>query len=224
MNSNDEHKKTDEDQPWNQTFSEDRDENGNLSRVKLRKESQNHHLITIILAALIIIVALVALAYGLIRQSAMGQADSSKSASSVRVVRQDNAKKKSSSAHSDVKKENAKQSSVNKAKTAERSKREQRRASAAESSPTTKAKASTSSSITAASSESTAQKPAGTSAAKRTTATQKSVSGSRYATVEPGQGLYRVAVNHGISLAELMRLNGLSTTSSIHPGQQLRVR
>ncbi|WP_054746617.1 LysM peptidoglycan-binding domain-containing protein [Lentilactobacillus rapi] len=132
--------------------------------------------------------------------------------------------KKSSSAHSDVKKENAKQSSVNKAKTAERSKREQRRASAAESSPTTKAKASTSSSITAASSESTAQKPAGTSAAKRTTATQKSVSGSRYATVEPGQGLYRVAVNHGISLAELMRLNGLSTTSSIHPGQQLRVR
>lgn len=123
-----------------------------------------------------------------------------------------------------MKKENAKQSSVNKAKTAERSKREQRRASAAESSPTTKAKASTSSSITAASSESTAQKPAGTSAAKRTTATQKSVSGSRYATVEPGQGLYRVAVNHGISLAELMRLNGLSTTSSIHPGQQLRVR
>ncbi len=43
MNSNDEHKKTGEDQPWNQTFSEDRDENGNLSRVKLRKQSQSHH-------------------------------------------------------------------------------------------------------------------------------------------------------------------------------------
>ena len=98
MNSNDEHKKTDEDQPWNQTFSEDRDENGNLSRVKLRKQSQNHHLITMVLAALIIIVAVVALVYGLVRQSAMGNDSKSAASSSVRVVRQDNAKKKSSSA------------------------------------------------------------------------------------------------------------------------------
>lgn len=94
MNSNDEHKKTDEDQPWNQTFSEDRDENGNLSRVKLRKQSQNHHLITMVLAVLIIIVAVVALVYGLVRQSAMGNDSKSAASSSVRVVRQDNAKKK----------------------------------------------------------------------------------------------------------------------------------
>ncbi|WP_243673902.1 hypothetical protein [Lentilactobacillus kisonensis] len=45
------------------------------------------------MAAIIIIVALVALAYGLIRQSAMGKQDSKQSASAVRVVRQDNAKK-----------------------------------------------------------------------------------------------------------------------------------
>ncbi|ORN32210.1 hypothetical protein FAM23279_02271 [Lentilactobacillus parabuchneri] len=81
MKSNDEQHKTDQDQPWNQTFSEDRDENGHLSRVKLRKQSQNHHLITVVLAALIIIVAVVALVYGLVRQSAMGN-DTKSAASS----------------------------------------------------------------------------------------------------------------------------------------------
>lgn len=72
MNTNGDHKRSDEDQPWNQTFSEDRDEHGNLSRVKLRQQSHNHNMITIVLVTLIIVIALVSLVYGLTKQSAMG--------------------------------------------------------------------------------------------------------------------------------------------------------
>ncbi|MFK5675767.1 SAG1386/EF1546 family surface-associated protein [Ligilactobacillus sp. LYQ60] len=47
-------------------------------------------------------------------------------------------------------------------------------------------------------------------------------SGGEYATVQAGQGMYRVAVNHGLTVAQLKQLNpGLTTLS---PGQQVRVR
>ncbi|WP_054656869.1 LysM peptidoglycan-binding domain-containing protein [Apilactobacillus ozensis] len=48
--------------------------------------------------------------------------------------------------------------------------------------------------------------------------------GEKYATVLPGQGVYRVATNAGISESELLRLNNLTSESQIHPGQKLRVR
>ena len=85
-------KPSEENEPWNQTFSEDRDENGNLSRVKLRKENNNHNMITIVVVALIIIISLVALAYGMFKQNAMGKNDGGNS-SSVTMVSQSDSKK-----------------------------------------------------------------------------------------------------------------------------------
>lgn len=41
--------------------------------------------------------------------------------------------------------------------------------------------------------------------------------------VRAGDTLFRIALNHRMSVAELMRLNGLTSTV-IHPGQRLRVR
>jgi len=41
-------------------------------------------------------------------------------------------------------------------------------------------------------------------------------------TVKPGDTLYRIAKAHGLTVAELMRLNGL-TSERIYPGQVLRV-
>ncbi|GAF35396.1 peptidoglycan-binding protein [Lentilactobacillus farraginis] len=72
MNTNGGQKRPEKDQPWNQTFSEDRDEHGNLSRVKLRRQSHNHNMITAVLVTLIIVIALVSLIYGLTKQSAAG--------------------------------------------------------------------------------------------------------------------------------------------------------
>ncbi|MCZ0717656.1 LysM peptidoglycan-binding domain-containing protein [Aerococcus kribbianus] len=42
-------------------------------------------------------------------------------------------------------------------------------------------------------------------------------------TVQPGDNLYRIAVNHGMTLDELLELNGLSSSSSIGPGTVLQV-
>ena len=47
------------------------------------------------------------------------------------------------------------------------------------------------------------------------------VTDSNY-TVQAGDGLYRIAINHGMSLEELKALNGLSS-NFIYPGQVLRV-
>lgn len=47
---------------------------------------------------------------------------------------------------------------------------------------------------------------------------------SQYATVESGQGIYRVAVNNGLTVQELARLNNISPSTPLHPGQRLRVK
>ncbi|GAF35397.1 LysM peptidoglycan-binding domain-containing protein [Lentilactobacillus farraginis] len=57
-----------------------------------------------------------------------------------------------------------------------------------------------------------------------TTNPTSSSGGHRYATVQAGQGIYRVAVNNGLTMAQLMEMNGLSSDSQIHPGQKLRVK
>ncbi|WP_367341697.1 SAG1386/EF1546 family surface-associated protein [Limosilactobacillus sp.] len=49
-------------------------------------------------------------------------------------------------------------------------------------------------------------------------------SNSQYATVESGQGIYRVAVNNGLTVQELARLNNISPSTPLHPGQRLRVK
>lgn len=49
-------------------------------------------------------------------------------------------------------------------------------------------------------------------------------SNRQYATVESGQGIYRVAVNNGLTVQELARLNNISPSTPLHPGQRLRVK
>ena len=55
------------------------------------------------------------------------------------------------------------------------------------------------------------------------TTAQTSTSSSTY-TIRQGDNLYRIAVNHGMSLNELCRLNGLNKNSKIVPGQKLKVK
>lgn len=46
----------------------------------------------------------------------------------------------------------------------------------------------------------------------------------QYATVQSGQGIYRVAVNNGLTVDELARLNNISPKTALQPGQRLRVK
>ncbi len=220
MKTNGQHNRPESDQPWNQTFEEDRDEHGNLSRVKLRKQSQSHNLITIILVTLIIVVALVALVYGLTKQSASGKGATNQSA--VTVSSQKNVKKKSSSVSSAVKKAATVKKKATKASS-----------SPVEKTSTAKPVSSRASSATArtgTSQQTSVSKPAkaipksSSNSQVNTTNPTTTVNGHKYATVQPGQGIYRVAVNNGLTMAQLMRLNGLSSTSQIHPNERLRVK
>lgn len=116
----------------------------------------------------------------------------------------------------------AKQASEKKqaAKEASKAKRaSQKAAKAAKASSKAAAKAAKEASQTSASqaNDNQAQAP-------QQSATQTNNAGSNYATVQAGQGLYRVAVNNGITVQQLMQMNGLSSSSNLQPGQQLRVR
>lgn len=49
-------------------------------------------------------------------------------------------------------------------------------------------------------------------------------SSNRYATVQSGQGIYRIAANNGLTVDQLARMNNISPNTALHPGQRLRVK
>jgi LysM repeat protein len=46
---------------------------------------------------------------------------------------------------------------------------------------------------------------------------------AKYHTVQKGETLYRISLNNGISVDQLLKLNNMSKNSVIYPGQKLRV-
>ncbi|MEZ7279945.1 SAG1386/EF1546 family surface-associated protein [Limosilactobacillus fermentum] len=104
---------------------------------------------------------------------------------------------------------------------------------ASSSTATSKKKASSTSSSTSvskgkqASSSSSVSKAASTSSSSALASSSSASSSSTtavYTTVESGQGIYRVAKDNGLTVAELASLNGITTTTAIHPGERLRVK
>ncbi len=67
-----------------------------------------------------------------------------------------------------------------------------------------------------------AQSSSSSSAAASTSSTSES--GAKYTTVGSGQGIYRVATNNGLTVAELASLNNISPNTPLYPGQRLRVK
>ncbi|WP_262336388.1 LysM peptidoglycan-binding domain-containing protein, partial [Limosilactobacillus fermentum] len=104
---------------------------------------------------------------------------------------------------------------------------------ASSSTATSKKKASSTSSSASvskgkqASSSSSVSKAASTSSSSALASFSSASSSSTtavYTTVESGQGIYRVAKDNGLTVAELASLNGITTTTAIHPGERLRVK
>ena len=107
---------------------------------------------------------------------------------------------------------------------------------ASSSTATSKKKASSTSSSASvskgkqASSSSSVSKAASTSSSSALASASSASSASSssttavYTPVESGQGIYRVAKDNGLTVAELASLNGITTTTAIHPGERLRVK
>ncbi|MBA1435078.1 LysM peptidoglycan-binding domain-containing protein [Bombilactobacillus bombi] len=64
---------------------------------------------------------------------------------------------------------------------------------------------------------------ANNNAAANTNQTQQQDSGEYY-TVQPKDNAYRIALNHGMTTAQLYQLNGISTGTVLHPGMRLKVK
>ncbi|MBU3851671.1 MAG: LysM peptidoglycan-binding domain-containing protein [Candidatus Paralactobacillus gallistercoris] len=70
---------------------------------------------------------------------------------------------------------------------------------------------------------STASRNAVTSISTTKQSSNKAQNGSGYYTVKTGDDLYHIAVNHGLTLNQLLQMNGLSANAHISAGQKLIV-
>lgn len=81
-----------------------------------------------------------------------------------------------------------------------------------------------SSSLAATSSKTSTSSADSSSKTSSSSSSQSSQTEKKYVTVPAGEGLYRIAVNNGITQQKLMELNGLTSSSELKPGQRLRVK
>lgn len=193
-------------EPWNTKFDDDLDDDGNYSRVKKRRRSHGNSVLTWSITVGLIVILLVPIIWLAVDKRMQNSADTQES-SSVAVSSSAKAKRSSSAkAASEAKassKAASKSTSAKKASVAKASSK-----SAAKGSSTS---ASASESSTAESSSSSAESSSASSAA------------GTY-TVQSGDNLYRIAVNHGMSLSEIQELNGMGSSTSVTPGQTLKVK
>lgn len=67
--------------------------------------------------------------------------------------------------------------------------------------------------------------PAAANNNEANTAAQNAAAASgQYYTVQPHDNAYRIALNHGLTTAQLYQLNGMSAGTVLRPGMQLRVK
>ena len=185
MNKKTDHKQPDDadkSQPWNKQFEDDRDDEGNLSRVATRKKSRGTRVLQYVLWGLIALFIIVPVAYNAI------SSNSSNNNSNDKIAVSSSSKKSSSSTSSKKKKHRASSS---------------KSSSQSSSSTQPASSSSTASSSTSASSSS--------SVASSSSASSSSSTAAGYYTVKQGDNAYRIAVNHGISLSQFYQWNGQGT-------------
>ncbi|WP_262314574.1 LysM peptidoglycan-binding domain-containing protein [Lacticaseibacillus parakribbianus] len=189
--------------PWAKKFEDDRDDDGNLSRVATR---QKHHGTTVLTYVVWILIA--AFVIVPITISAISQNSSGSGNDSMHITVESSSKATTSSKQKTKKKASSSKSASSKP------------ASTSSSKP-----ASSSSSVAASSSQSassvaeSSSSAASTSTSSATSSSSTTASGSY--TVQAGDNPYRIAKNHGMTLAEFYALNGQGT---LVPGQSVKVK
>jgi LysM repeat protein len=180
---------TKEKQPWNQQFEDDRDDDGNFSRIERRKHSRGNTVLTVVLVVTLLLLCLAPIVWQAVSKR---MANSAESTTRISVAAPSESKKSSSESE---------QSSV-------------KSSSSSKKSPSSSSSRASSSSVSTSSS----------SSASSSSSSSSSSSASGSYTVKSGDNLYRIAVNHGMTLAEIQALNGMGSSTSVTPGQTLKVK
>lgn len=183
-------------EPWNKQFEDDRDESGSFSRVQKRKQTRGNKLLTTSFVVLLVFLFMVPVLWSAVNKK---MENSATTPTKISV-----ASKSSSSS-----KELASESTSSKQESSASSKEE---SSKQESSSSAQSESVASSTSSHAESSSSVASSSSSSAATGTY------------TVKAGDNLYRIAKNHGMSTEELVQLNGMTTTSTVVPGQVLKVK
>ncbi|KRN29441.1 lysM domain protein [Lactobacillus selangorensis] len=229
-----------QDKPWENQFDDDRNDKGDLSRVASHKREKHNSVFVWILTIILIAMIAFPVIYYLANQSQVNKP--SKSADSEVVVSSNNkkkaasrkaaSKKRAASASESLKEAKAKSESKKKAAAAASASKQEAEAasnsaavaqSQQEAAASSSEAAASSSEAAASSSAAAASSASAASSSSSSSASASSTSGD-YVTVQSGQGLYRTAVNNGITLQQLLELNGLSADSTVAPGTQLRIK
>lgn len=222
-----------EEKPWESQFDDDRDDKGNLSRVAAKSKEKGNTYFAIILAVLLVLmIAFPIIAYTVhsSRANRPGLEDSK-----IVVKTADSEKSKSKSTAKKAKEASESQEAAeSKAASESKAKADSEAASAKSASESAKAQAASeqAASEQQAAADSASQQAASESAASSSQSQAESssssssseIAGGTY-TLKQGEGLYRAAVNNGMSLSELLALNpGLTANSSVAPGTALKVK
>ncbi|WP_429970872.1 LysM peptidoglycan-binding domain-containing protein [Fructilactobacillus sp. Tb1] len=207
--------KNEDKKPWDDSFSDDRDEQGNLSRVKLRKQKGNFKLILAVLISIVALIAIFSLAFGMSKQSSIQQTTSSKKVTK----KADKTKPKKDKKKTDS--ESVKKSKKDSSSTAESS---DDTTQASQPSQTTTSQSSSDDNSSQNNASQSNQNTSTNTTASSNSSNNSSNDASKYITVNQSEGIYRVATNAGISVSQLQSLNGLNDNSVIKPGQTLRIK
>ncbi|MFD1486257.1 LysM peptidoglycan-binding domain-containing protein [Lacticaseibacillus baoqingensis] len=214
---------SDQTKPWNKQFEDDRDDAGNLSRVATRKKKRGTSILSWVVWIALALVIIVPVAYEAIHSNS----NAGGGYSNDKITVTTSSKKKAASQKSATSK---KKVASNHAKSSKH-KAASQRVAASQKAAASSASASAALASSAAASRAAASSAAASSAAaqsqaasaSKAAASSSSTAGGTY-TVKAGDNLYRIAVNHGMTLSELLQLNGMSSGASIAAGQTLKVK
>ncbi|MFT8410076.1 MAG: LysM domain-containing protein [Schleiferilactobacillus perolens] len=214
----------DGDQPWQKKFMDDRDDNGNLSRVASRHRDKNMTSFAVILAVILGLLMVSPMAYWAIKSH---NSNESVNANKITMASSEKASKaaaSSSEAAAAASSRAAKKKAEERAQSRSEEKKKETSSSTSQSSsqePAQSSSAPAASSSQQAAASSSAPQQQQSSAQQQSSSTQVAAGGSY--TVKAGDNPYRIAVNHGMTLQELYALNP-TAQNGIIPGMVLKVK
>lgn len=198
MSEHREESRRERDELWDKTFddNEDLDSEGHLSRTEHRRQRSHNSTITTVLIVLIIILAAAPVIYWVNNRQSFNHP--------VRTEQRAASKSVSS------KKKQRSRTSAKKRQTA--------------SSTVTNHSQSSSTSVASSQSQATVASSSVRTSSSSVSSTRTTGTRSGYVTVQRGESIDKVAARNGLTPQELARLNNMTVRSTIHPGQQLRVK